>query len=52
MINAFVKIGKFGNTESELLFQEVVEVNAFQLADKTIEILDKKYFKRQFHIKD
>ena len=46
MINAFVKIGKFGNTESELLFQEVVEVNAFQLADKTIEILDKKYFKK------
>ncbi len=46
MINAFVKIGKFGNSESELLFQEVVETNAFQLADKTIEILDKKYFKK------
>ena len=46
MINAFVKIGKFGNSESELLFQEVVEANAFQLADKTIEILDKKYFKK------
>ena len=46
MINAFVKIGKFGNSESELLFQEVIEVNAFQLADKTIEILDKKYFKK------
>jgi ATP-dependent DNA helicase RecG len=46
MINAFVKIGRFGNSESELLFQEVVEANAFQLADKTIEILDKKYFKK------
>jgi len=46
MINAFVKIGKFGNSESELLFQEVIEVNAFQLADKTIEVLDKKYFKK------
>ena len=46
VINAFVKIGKFGNSDTELLFQDVVEANAFQLADKTIEILDKKYFKR------
>ena len=46
MINAFVKIGKFGNSDSELLFQEVIESNAFQLADKTIEILEKKYFKK------
>ena len=46
MINAFVKIGKFGNSDSELLFQEVVESNAFQLADNTIEILEKKYFKK------
>jgi len=46
IINAFVKIGKFGNSDSELLFQEVVEANAFQLADKTIEILEKKYFKK------
>jgi len=46
VINAFVKIGKFGNSDSELLFQEVVEANAFQLADKTIEILEKKYFKK------
>ena len=51
MINAFVKIGKFGNSESELLFQEVVEANAFQLADKTIEILDKKYFKKTISYK-
>ena len=46
IINAFVKIGKFGNSDTELLFQEVVESNAFQLADKTIEILEKKYFKK------
>ena len=42
IINAFVKIGKFGASDTELLFQEVVEANAFQLADKTIEILEKK----------
>lgn len=46
VINSFVKIGKFGNSDSELLFQEVVEGNAFQLADKTVEILEKKYFKK------
>jgi len=46
IINAFVKIGKFGVSDSDLLFQEVVEANAFQLADKTIEILEKKYFKK------
>jgi len=46
IINAFVKIGKFGKSDSELLFQEVIEANAFQLADKTIEILEKKYFKK------
>lgn len=46
LINAFVKIGKFGSSDTELLFQEVIEAGAFQLADKTIEILEKKYFKK------
>ncbi|NHB69015.1 AlbA family DNA-binding domain-containing protein [Perlabentimonas gracilis] len=41
-INAFVKIGRFGKTDDDLLFQEVVEGNAFQIADKTLEMLDKK----------
>jgi ATP-dependent DNA helicase RecG len=43
-INAFVKIGKFGKTDDELLSQEVIEGNAFELANQTLEILDKKYF--------
>lgn len=42
-INAFVKIGRFGKTDDDLRFQEVVEGNAFQLADKTLEILDRKF---------
>jgi len=46
LINAFIKIGKFGQSDTELLFQEVIESNAFQMVDKTIEVLDKKYFKR------
>jgi ATP-dependent DNA helicase RecG len=43
-INAFVKIGRFGQTDDDLRFQEVIEGNAFQLADKTLEILDRKFF--------
>ena len=42
-INAFVKIGRFGKTSDELLFQEIVEGNIFELADKTLDILDKKF---------
>lgn len=43
-INAFVKIGRFGQTDDDLRFQEVIEGNAFQLADKTLEMLDRKFF--------
>lgn len=43
-INAFLKIGRFGQTDDDLLYQEVIEGNAFQLADKTLELLDRKFF--------
>lgn len=43
-INAFVKIGRFGQTDDDLRFQEVIEGNAFQLADKVIDVLDRKFF--------
>jgi len=42
-INAFVKIGRFGETDDDLRFQEVIEGNAFQLADRTLEVLDRKF---------
>lgn len=42
-INAFVKIGRFGDSDDDLRFQEVIEGNAFQLADKTLDVLDKKF---------
>ncbi len=45
-INAYVKIGKFGKSDNDLLSQEVIEGNAFELANLTLEILDKKYFKK------
>jgi ATP-dependent DNA helicase RecG len=43
-INAFIKIGRFGQTDDDLRFQEVIEGNAFQLADKTLDVLDRKFF--------
>ncbi|MBT3210160.1 MAG: transcriptional regulator [Bacteroidetes bacterium] len=43
-INAYAKIGKFGNSDHDLQSQEIIEGSAFLLADKIIEILDKKYF--------
>ena len=43
-INAYVKIGRFGKSDDDLRFQEVVEGNAFQLADKVLETLDRKFF--------
>jgi ATP-dependent DNA helicase RecG len=42
-INAYVKIGRFGKTDDDLLFQEVIESNIFELADKTLEVLDRKF---------
>ena len=43
VFNAFAKIGRFGKSDTELLFQDVIESNAFQLADRILEILDTKY---------
>lgn len=39
-----MKIGRFGKSDDDLKFQEVVERNVYQLADKTLEILDRKFF--------
>lgn len=43
-INAFVKVGRFGKSDDELIFQEIIESNIFELADKTLGILDRKFF--------
>lgn len=43
-INAYAKIGKFGKSDFDLQSQEVIETNAYLLADEIVEILDKKYF--------
>jgi len=44
--SAQIKIGKFGDSGSELLSQDVVEGNIFEQADKVMDILDKKYFQK------
>jgi ATP-dependent DNA helicase RecG len=41
--NAYTKIGKFGKSDDELLSQDVIEGNAFQLADKILDVLETKY---------
>ena len=38
-VSSFLKIGKFGKTDSELLSQEVVEGNLFELLDESMKIL-------------
>jgi len=43
-INAFVKVGKFGSSDTDLKYQEIVEGNAYQLADNVLEVLDRKFF--------
>lgn len=45
-ITAFIKIGKFGDSASALLSQDVVEGTIFEQADAVLEILDKKYFQK------
>jgi ATP-dependent DNA helicase RecG len=39
-----VKIGKFGLSDTDLKYQEIVEGNAYQLADRVLEVLDRKFF--------
>lgn len=40
---AYFKIGRFGKTDSELRFQDVIEGNLLQMADKVMEVLQSKY---------
>lgn len=40
---AYIKIGKFGTSETDLMSQEIVEGNIIELADKVMAILDAKY---------
>jgi len=42
-VNAYVKIGRFGRSDDDLRYQEIVEGNAFGLAEKVLQVLDQKF---------
>lgn len=41
--SAYFKIGRFGESDASLKFQDVVEGNLIEMADKVLEILKSKY---------
>ena len=43
--NAFLKVGKFGASPADLMFQEVVDGNVFEMADKAVEVCHRKFFR-------
>lgn len=44
--SAYFKIGRFGHSQSDLRFQDIVEGNILDMADSVLEILEKKYLTR------
>lgn len=42
-IHSYFKIGKFGISDSDLKFQDTVEGNIFEMADKVIRLLKERY---------
>ncbi|HTI11032.1 MAG TPA: ATP-binding protein [Puia sp.] len=42
-IHSYFKIGKFGNSDSDLKFQDTVEGNIFEMVDKVIRLLKERY---------
>jgi ATP-dependent DNA helicase RecG len=50
-VTASFKIGRFGSSDSDLLFQDIVETNIFEMADKVLEILAAKYLIRPISYK-
>ncbi|HRP16427.1 MAG TPA: ATP-binding protein [Ginsengibacter sp.] len=50
-VTASFKIGRFGKSSHDLLFQDIVETNIFDMADKVMEILKAKYLIRPISYK-
>ena len=48
-ISAVFRIGRFGNTESDLLSQDTIEGNIIQMVDKVIDVLKNKYLISPIH---
>ena len=47
--HAYFKIGRFGDSDHDLKFQDVIEGNIFEMIDKVIEILLSKYLTSPIH---
>lgn len=43
------KIGRFGENEADLMFQDEIEGNIFQMADNVMNVLKSKYLKSPIH---
>lgn len=50
--SAYLKIGKFRSSPTDLIAQDMLEMNAFELALQTIEILNIKYITRDISYKE
>lgn len=50
-VTASFKIGRFGKSSHDLLFQDIIETNIFEMADKVMEILKSKYLIRPISYK-
>jgi ATP-dependent DNA helicase RecG len=48
-ISAYFKIGRFAESDADLKFQDVVEGNLIEMADKVLEILKGKYLTSPIH---
>ncbi|MEP7375980.1 MAG: ATP-binding protein [Chitinophagaceae bacterium] len=47
--HAYFKIGRFGQSDHDLKFQDVIEGNIFEMIDKVIQILHSKYLTSPIH---
>lgn len=47
--HAYFKIGRFGKSDHDLKFQDVIEGNIFEMADKIMDILRSKYLTSLIH---
>ena len=47
--SAYFKIGRFGASDTALKFQDVIEGNLIEMADKVMEILNSKYLTSPIH---
>jgi ATP-dependent DNA helicase RecG len=43
-LGAIIKIGRFGKSDDDLLYQDLIEGNIYEMTEKTLSVLRQKYF--------